>query len=88
MLIRVNPVGTRWFAGDVAAAAACAAAGIVVPKLGTGQELLQVRRALAEHSWSDAVLVAGIETALGVADARPCWPRAWVRARGRPRGRC
>jgi citrate lyase subunit beta / citryl-CoA lyase len=71
VLIRVNPVGTGWFAGDVAAAAACAAAGIVVPKLGTRLELLQVRRALAEHSWSDAVLVAGIETALGVADARP-----------------
>ena len=71
VLIRVNPVGTRWFAGDVAAAAACAADGIVVPKLSTGPQLLQVRQTLAEHSWSDAVLVAGLETALGVADARP-----------------
>ncbi len=70
VLIRVNPVGTRWFAGDVAAAAACAADGIVVPKLSTGPQLLQVRQTLAEHSWSDAVLVAGLETALGVADAR------------------
>ena len=71
VLIRVNPVGTRWFAGDVAAAAACAADGIVVPKLSTGPQLLQVRQMLAECSWSDAVLVAGLETALGVADARP-----------------
>ncbi len=71
VLIRVNPVGTGWFAGDVAAAAACAAAGIVVPKLSTGPELLLVRETLAEHSWSDAVLVAGLETVLGVADARP-----------------
>ncbi len=71
VLIRVNPVGTRWFAGDVAAAAACAADGIVVPKLSTGPQLLQVRQTLAEYSWSDAVLVAGLETALGVADARP-----------------
>ena len=71
VLIRVNPVGTGWFAGDVAAAAACAAAGIVVPKLSTGPELLRVRETLAEHSWSDAVLVAGLETVLGVADARP-----------------
>jgi citrate lyase subunit beta/citryl-CoA lyase len=70
VLIRVNPVGTDWFTEDVATAAGCSAAGIVVPKLGTQQQLLQVRLALAEHSWSDAVLVAGLETALGVADAR------------------
>jgi citrate lyase subunit beta/citryl-CoA lyase len=70
VLIRVNPVGTDWFAQDVATAAGCSAAGIVVPKLGTQQQLLQVRLALAEHAWSDAVLVAGLETALGVADAR------------------
>src|ERR1700677_17072 len=70
VLIRVNPVGTDWFTDDVATAAGCSAAGIVVPKLGTQQQLLQVRLALAEHSWSDAVLVAGLETALGVADAR------------------
>jgi len=70
VLIRVNAVGTPWFDGDVAAAAGCAAAGIVVPKLATPQELGHVRQALAEHSWSDAVLIAGLETALGVADAR------------------
>ena len=70
VLIRVNPVGTDWFADDVATAASCGAAGIVVPKLSTEQQLLQVRLALVEHSWSDALLVAGLETALGVADAR------------------
>jgi citrate lyase subunit beta/citryl-CoA lyase len=70
VLIRVNPVGTDWFAGDVAAAARCAAAGIVVPKLSTEQQLLQVRLALVENSWSDAVLIVGLETVLGVADAR------------------
>ena len=70
VLIRVNPVGTDWFADDVATAAGCGAAGIVVPKLSTEQQLLQVRLALVEHSWSGAVLVAGLETALGVADAR------------------
>ena len=70
VLIRVNAVGTPWFHGDIAAAAGCAAAGIVVPKLATPQELGHVRQALAEHSWSDAVLIAGLETALGVADAR------------------
>jgi citrate lyase subunit beta/citryl-CoA lyase len=70
VLIRVNPVGTDWFADDVATAAGCAAAGIVVPKLSTEQQLVQVRLALVEHGWSDALLVAGLETALGVADAR------------------
>jgi len=70
VLIRVNPVGTPWFAADVAAAAGCAATGIVVPKLATPQELAQVRQALAEHSWSGALLIAGLETVLGVADAR------------------
>jgi len=70
VLIRVNPVGTPWFDGDVAAAVGCAAAGIVVPKLATPQELGQVRQVLAEHSWSDALLIAGLETALGVAGAR------------------
>jgi citrate lyase subunit beta/citryl-CoA lyase len=70
VLIRVNPVGTDWFADDVATAAGCAAAGIVVPKLSTEQQLVQVWLALVEHGWSDALLVAGLETALGVADAR------------------
>lgn len=70
VLVRVNPVGTPWFGEDVAAAAACGAAGIVVPKLATQQHLHEIRQALARHSWDDAVIVAGIETALGVADAR------------------
>ncbi len=70
VLIRVNPVGTRWFAGDIAAAADCAAAGIVVPKLDTAEQLDQVRQTLAGRSWPDALVVAGLETALGVADAR------------------
>lgn len=70
VLVRVNPVGTPWFAGDVGAAAGCAAAGLVVPKLATRQQLHEVRQALTKHAWLDAILVAGIETALGVADAR------------------
>ena len=70
ILIRVNPVGTPWFAADVAAASRCAAAGLVVPKLSSSQDLHELRQALAENSWTDALVVAGIETALGVADAR------------------
>jgi citrate lyase subunit beta/citryl-CoA lyase len=70
VLVRVNPVGTPWFAADVAAAAGSAAAGVVVPKLATRPQLGEVTRALAEHSWAVALIIAGIETALGVADAR------------------
>ncbi len=70
VLIRVNPVGTPWFDGDIAAAASCAAAGIVVPKLEGAEQLDQVRQALAGRSWPDAPVVAGLETALGVAEAR------------------
>lgn len=70
VLVRVNPVGSPWFAGDVAAAAGSAAVGLVVPKLSCQQDLHEVRQALAEHSWTDALVVAGVETALGVADAR------------------
>jgi citrate lyase subunit beta/citryl-CoA lyase len=71
ILIRVNPVGSPWFAADVAAAARCAAAGLVVPKLSSQHDLYEVRQALVENGWADALIVAGIETALGVADARP-----------------
>jgi citrate lyase subunit beta / citryl-CoA lyase len=70
VLLRVNPVGSPWFADDVAAAAGSGAAGIVVPKLATQHDVHEIRQALARHSWADAVIVAGIETALGVADAR------------------
>ena len=68
ILVRVNPVGTPWFEADVAAAAASAAAGIVVPKLETLDQLRAI-----EDAWGSArplVLVAGIESGLGVADAR------------------
>ena len=71
ILVRVNPVGSPWFAADVAAAARCAAAGLVVPKLSSQHDLYEVRQALVENGWADALIVAGIETALGVADARP-----------------
>ena len=70
VLVRVNPPGTAHFADDVAAAAACAADGIVVPKIGSVDQLAEVHAELAAHDWQPAVLVGGIETALGVADAR------------------
>jgi citrate lyase subunit beta / citryl-CoA lyase len=70
VLIRVNPVGTPWFADDVAMTAGCAAAGLVVPKLESQHQLDRVQQVMAEHARLDGLLVAGLETALGVADAR------------------
>jgi citrate lyase subunit beta / citryl-CoA lyase len=71
ILVRVNPVGSPWFAADVAVASRCAAAGLVVPKLASQHDLYEVRQALVENGRADALIVAGIETALGVADSRP-----------------
>jgi citrate lyase subunit beta/citryl-CoA lyase len=70
ILIRVNPAGSPWFTADVAAAAGSMAAGLVLPKLGTLAQLNQVHRALAGHGRPGALIIAGIETGLGVADAR------------------
>ena len=47
-----------------------AAAGLVVPKLESQHQLDQVRQVMAEHARLDGLLVVGLETALGVADAR------------------
>lgn len=71
VLLRVNPPGTPWYGPDVEAAArACAAGvldGVVVPKYERAEQLDAVRGALP----AGAPVVVGIETGLGVADARP-----------------
>jgi len=62
--VRVNPPGTPWFAGDVAALPDGVAA-VVVPKLDTAEQLAAVAEAVGERG-----VVAGIETVRGVLDAR------------------
>lgn len=71
LLVRVNVPGSPWFADDVAAVAGTRADGVVLPKLERADQLSALRGLLAEHGRPDAVVVAGLETALGVADARP-----------------
>jgi citrate lyase subunit beta/citryl-CoA lyase len=66
VLVRVNPPGSPWFADDVAAVASSRAAGVVLPKLERESDLGAVRAALP----AGAVVLAGLETALGVADCR------------------
>lgn len=71
VLVRVNTPDSPWFADDVAAVAGTRAGGVVLPKLERTDQLSRLRGLLAEHGRPDAVVVAGLETALGVADARP-----------------
>lgn len=63
--VRVNPPATEWFAGDVAALPPGLAA-VVVPKLDTAAQVAAVGDALGDRP----VMIAGIETVRGVADAR------------------
>lgn len=66
VLVRVNPSGSPWFSEDVAAAIDSAADGVVLPKLESLAEVAVLRQELGNA----AVLVAGLETARGVADCR------------------
>lgn len=64
VLVRLNPPGSPWFDEDLAAVAATRADGVVLPKL----EHIGQMRALQGGRLS---VIGGLETALGVADARP-----------------
>ena len=69
VLVRVNPAGSPWFRDDLRAVAAAAAggavAGVVLPKCVSSAELVEARSALP-----GALIVAGLETAAGVAGCR------------------
>lgn len=66
VLIRVNPIGSPWFDDDLAAVSAAAGcAGVVLPKFENPARVDMLRSVLGS-----SVLVAGLETARGVADCR------------------
>ena len=69
VFVRVNPPGTEWFAGDVVEGLAAELTGVVVPKLESGAQVDRVLEALMEADRNDLRLLAGIETAAGVARA-------------------
>jgi citrate lyase subunit beta / citryl-CoA lyase len=62
--VRVNPPGTPWYEGDMAALPA-GIAGVVVPKLESTSQLIEVSGSIGV-----AGIVAGLETVRGVMDAR------------------
>lgn len=66
VLVRINPAGSPWFADDLRAVARAGVDGVVLPKYAAPAALVEVRAALI----SDARIVAGVETARGVAGCR------------------
>ena len=77
--VRVNDPTTPWFEDDIAALPDGLAA-VVVPKVETTDGVAKVQGALARAGKLALPVVAGIETALGVADARLTLSHPLVRA--------
>jgi len=69
VLVRVNGIATPWFAGDVAEALGPALAGVVVPKVESAADVDTVVAALAAAGLPDLAILAGVESAAGVARA-------------------
>lgn len=68
--VRVNAPSSEHFVADINEALADGVAAVVVPKLERLAELDVVERLLTEAGRPDLGVLAGLETALGVADAR------------------
>lgn len=68
-LIRINDIDTPWFLDDIASLPA-GIAGIVLPKAESPEALNMAAGALRDRELDGVCVVVGVETALGVADAR------------------
>lgn len=68
--VRVNSPTTEWFVDDIRGGLCAELAAVVVPKIESIAGLDLVAGELADAGFADLGVVAGIETALGVADAR------------------
>jgi citrate lyase subunit beta / citryl-CoA lyase len=66
VLMRVNGVTTPWFADDVAEAVHPGLAAIIVPKVEQVHDVVRARAALAAAGAPDVLVLAGLESALGV----------------------
>lgn len=64
---RVNPPSTEWFADDVAQGLGAELTGVVVPKFESAAQVDVVQQALANAGQDHLLLLAGMETAAGVA---------------------
>jgi citrate lyase subunit beta/citryl-CoA lyase len=70
IVIRVNATRTEWFERDVHDALVDGLAAVIVPKLESVDEVHYVRETLAAAGFDGLGILAGIETARGLADAR------------------
>jgi citrate lyase subunit beta/citryl-CoA lyase len=64
--IRINAIGTPWHAPDLAAAAAARPDAIVVPKVGSPEELVRIERALEDLGDRQTSVWAMLETPAAV----------------------
>lgn len=70
VFVRVNGPRTEWHADDVAAVADSPAHGIVLPKLEEPGQLEELQDRLATRGRPETLVLAGLETARGVARCR------------------
>jgi len=70
VIVRVNPPATEWFVDDVNEGLSEGLAAVIVPKIETVDDIHAVADTLDAAGHPRLGIVAGIETALGVADAR------------------
>ena len=68
--VRVNAVASEWFADDINDGVVPEVAAIVVPKIDSVDALNTISAALEANGLGHIGVIAGIETAPGVADAR------------------
>jgi len=68
--VRVNPVPSEWFEGDITEALDPGLDGVVVPKLDSAEQVAMVVAALHAAGLANLHVLAGIETAHGVENAR------------------
>ena len=68
--VRVNAVASEWFADDINDGVVPEVAAIVVPKIDSVDALNTISAALEANGLGHIGVIAGVETALGVADAR------------------
>jgi citrate lyase subunit beta / citryl-CoA lyase len=69
LYVRVNAVPSEWFAADVAQALTPDLTGVVVPKLESAEQVVAVLTALDGQGLHHLHVLAGLETAAGVARA-------------------
>jgi len=67
--VRINAIGTPWFVEDVAQALTPSLTGVVLPKYESLEQLELLSSALEQQGLGQLVVMAGIETALGVEKA-------------------